>query len=238
MTRIRGVAHRGYPARYPENTLPAFRAAIDLDFSIVELDVHLSKDGIPVVIHDYRVDRVTDGRGEVGDLTLSELKKLRVHNSEEIPTLEEALELLKGRATISIELKQAGSLYPGLEEVVLKSVMQRDMLDQVYLLAFDQYSLLRARELNKDVELGINIGGVGPFYFEPMKRLSVRYLAVPIRYLTDTLVNKAQEEEVQLITWPVDTPEQMERIRRYPSVLPTTNELERWRDFYLEHFGS
>ncbi|WP_054711360.1 glycerophosphodiester phosphodiesterase family protein [Bacillus sp. JCM 19041] len=71
---INAIAHRGYAAKYPENTYTAFAAAIELRFAVIELDVHLSLDGIPVVIHDFNVDRVTDGKGDVDQFTVAELK--------------------------------------------------------------------------------------------------------------------------------------------------------------------
>src|ERR1044071_10471953 len=95
------VAHRGASAEQPENTLRAFEAAVDLGADAVEFDVRMSADGHAVVVHDPAVDRTTDGHGLVRDLTLAELKALRVRSSrggeadqQEIPTLDETLALL------------------------------------------------------------------------------------------------------------------------------------------------
>ncbi|MBB6730893.1 glycerophosphodiester phosphodiesterase family protein [Cohnella zeiphila] len=232
---IHAVAHRGYPVKYPENTLSAYRASLDLNFTYVELDVHLSKDGVPVLMHDFTVNRLTDGTGYIKDFTLEELKRLRVRETEQIPTLEEALALYKGRAMVSIELKQAGDIYPGLEEKVLESVRRAGMLDQVYIISFDTYSVIKTRKLCPDVELGIVMSGCTPFVFEPMKELSIRYLAVPVHALTHAYADECLERGLQLIAWPGDTEEQMQKLLQYPSVLVTTNELERWRDFVIRH---
>lgn len=89
--KVKALAHRGYSAKYPENTLSSFRAAYDLGFTHLELDVHLSKDGVPVLMHDLRIDRTTNGKGFVKDYTYEELKQFRVGDRETIPTLEEAL---------------------------------------------------------------------------------------------------------------------------------------------------
>ncbi|NVM57641.1 MAG: glycerophosphodiester phosphodiesterase [Desulfobacterales bacterium] len=107
------VAHRGLAAGYPENTLPAFRHALELGVGFIELDLRMTKDGIPVVIHDDTVDRTTDGQGEVGTFTLAEIKKLDAGSSaspdfagERIPTLKETLELvtsLGGKALLDIK---------------------------------------------------------------------------------------------------------------------------------------
>lgn len=107
------VAHRGLAPGYPENTLPAFRRALELGVGFIELDLRMTKDRIPVIIHDDTVDRTTDGQGEVGTFTLAEIKKLDAGSSsspgfagERIPTLKETLELvtsLGGKALLDIK---------------------------------------------------------------------------------------------------------------------------------------
>ena len=180
---IRGVAHRGYPKRYPENTLVSYRAAVELSYSHLELDVQLSKDGVPVVIHDPSVDRTTDGKGQVRDLTLAELKEFRIAGTEEIPTLEEALLLLKDKLIVDIELKQMGDLYPGLERAVLDTVKRLDMREQTFLTSFDHYSLSRARELDDRMELGVINHGTSPALFPFMKDIRCRYISVQHPYI-------------------------------------------------------
>ena len=106
------VAHRGASAEAPENTLAAFRLALQQGAPAVECDVHLSADGCPVVIHDETVDRTTNGKGAVVGLTRAALRGLDAGSwrgprfaGEPIPTLEEALELCAGRARLFIEIK-------------------------------------------------------------------------------------------------------------------------------------
>src|SRR5690625_7519217 len=107
--KIRGIAHRGFPGRAPENTLSSFQLACDLAFTHLELDVQLTKDGVPVLIHDYSINRMTNGEGLVRDYTLKQLKEFKVKDVERIPTLEEALNMLKGKISILVELKNARS---------------------------------------------------------------------------------------------------------------------------------
>ena len=90
------IAHRGASDDEPENTLRAFRRAIELGADMVELDVHLSRDGHVVVIHDDDVARTTDGTGEVPSLTLGELRRLNAGKGERIPTLQEVIDLVRG----------------------------------------------------------------------------------------------------------------------------------------------
>lgn len=99
--------HRGASAELPENTLAAFRRALDHGAEGIELDVALSVDGVAVVLHDTSVDRTTDGTGDVADLALDQLRVLDAGAGEPIPTLDEVLALAAGRAEVNIELKAA-----------------------------------------------------------------------------------------------------------------------------------
>ncbi len=83
--------HRGYPARFPENSLAGFAFALEQGIDGLEFDVHLTKDNVPVVIHDERIDRTTDGFGRVVDYTYDELREFHLENGEGIPTLAEFL---------------------------------------------------------------------------------------------------------------------------------------------------
>ncbi|MGN7380800.1 Glycerophosphoryl diester phosphodiesterase [Chlamydia abortus] len=226
---IRGVAHRGDPVHFPENTLSAFESAVNHSYSHLELDVQLSRDGVPVICHDLSVDRTTDGSGRIKDLTLAELKKLRI-GQEELPTLEEALTLLKDRIIVNIELKQLGRYYPGLEEASLEVVRKLGMEEQVFFTSFDHYSVLRMRELHSEVGLGWINHGASPAFFPLMKERNLRYLAVGYRYLTPEFIRECEQNEIQLIAWTVDDEEHMRMISRYPSLLVCTNELSRWAE--------
>lgn len=120
------IAHRGGAALAPENTLAAFKAAMDAGADAVELDVHLSRDGRLIVMHDETVDRTTDGSGAIADLTGAELKRLDAgswfgagYAGERVPYLEEVLALA---AHPVIELKYGSERYPGIEETVVHAL--------------------------------------------------------------------------------------------------------------------
>ena len=102
---IHNIAHRGASAYEPENTLRAFARAIEMGATMLELDVHLSLDGALVVIHDPDLSRTTNGRGLVSDLPLAEIQRLDAGLGEHVPTLEEVIEEVRGRAQLYIELK-------------------------------------------------------------------------------------------------------------------------------------
>lgn len=109
------AAHRGWKAKYPENTLQAFKAALALGVDQLETDVHVTKDGALVLIHDATVDRTTNGTGNVSDLTLAELKALDAGNGEQIPTLLEFMELVKDHPTITLDIELKEYPTPGKE---------------------------------------------------------------------------------------------------------------------------
>ena len=156
------IAHRGASAAAPQNTLAAFRRAIELGADGVELDVHLSADGVPVVMHNYDVDETTDGTGLVSDQTLAELKQLDAGSKfspqfagERIPTLAEVFEALEGKLLVNIELKDISIKGVGLEAPVAEVVRQCGMEKKVLFSSFDPLTLRRMRPLAPQIPSGL-----------------------------------------------------------------------------------
>ncbi|MUK87342.1 glycerophosphodiester phosphodiesterase [Ornithinibacillus sp. L9] len=230
--RIRGVAHRGYPRNYPENTLSSFQAAIDLGFTHMELDVHLSKDGVPVVMHDHSIDRMTDGKGEIKNYTLKELKQFNIEPDEKIPSLKEALLLAKDQIIVSIELKKP-ELYPGIEKKVYEVISKLDMIDQVYIISFNHKTLAKLRVLSSELHIGPLVSRVKKSHFNLIKKLNANYFAVKYDSVKDKHIKQCEDMDVQLVVWTVNREEDMTSIGNYPSVLVTTDELEKYSNLYL-----
>jgi glycerophosphoryl diester phosphodiesterase len=162
LTKI--IAHRGASLYAPENTLASFKLALEVNADGVELDVHLTKNGVPVVIHDYDVKRTTNGTGFVNELTDSELKQLdagswfdKEFHNETIPLLSEVLELFvdaKDDFLINIELKSGSTVYPQIEEKVLKLVSDLELNDKVLISSFDHYAIEKVKNLNEEIKTG------------------------------------------------------------------------------------
>lgn len=157
MTEI--FAHRGASGYAPENTMEAFRLAKDMGADGIELDVHLSKDGEVVVIHDETLDRTSNGQGKIRDYTLAELKKFSVHNGMEkykgvqIPTLKEVLDFVKDSSMkVNIELKTGIYWYEGIEEKTMDIVKTMGMEDRVIYSSFNHYSIQKVLEQNSHAE--------------------------------------------------------------------------------------
>lgn len=157
-------AHRGCSQMYPENTLLAFEKAAEIDgLTGIELDIQLTKDNYMVVCHDERVDRTTDGIGELRQYTLAELKKLRIDAGngklEKIPTIEEVLDLLKKKLDsglkLNIELKNSIFPYEGLEEKIVDLVYRHGVQERIIYSSFYAQSLAQIKEMDSCAETGI-----------------------------------------------------------------------------------
>ena len=162
------VAHRGASADHPENTLVAFEAAIAAGADGVELDVRLTADGVAVVLHDAETGVVTDGSGPVSGMRLAELKRLRVRG-EKVPTLDEALEVISGRAIANLEIKNLpgeadyDSPREAVVEAVAASVQRVGFEGTVLVSSFNWLSIERARELLPGALTGfLTIGAIDP----------------------------------------------------------------------------
>lgn len=157
-----GVAHRGASREAPENTLAAFRRAIAVGVPAVECDVQRSRDGRLVVIHDQTVDRTTDGRGRVAALTFDDLRRLDAGSwfglefaSERIPSLDEVLDLARGRAVVLLEIKNGPMFYEGIEPQVAETLRRHGMIEAALVMSFDHAAVRTMRAAAPDVATAI-----------------------------------------------------------------------------------
>lgn len=157
------AAHRGGALLWPENSLRAFRKAVELGADYLEFDVHLTKDGEPVVIHDPTLDRTTTGTGPVRERTLAELQVLRLRDrdgaatDEPLPTLDEVVQVAaKGHRQMLLEIKvdDRRQRYPGLEETVIAVLDRHGMAPSTIVMAFEAETWRRVRALRPDVRAG------------------------------------------------------------------------------------
>lgn len=156
------VGHRGALASAPENTLPAFEEGLAQGANVIELDIHRSQDGELVVIHDFRVDRTTDGHGYVKDLTLAELKRLDAGSrfspafkDTRIPLLREVLEWARGRVWLAVEIKSDWITYEGIEAALVDQLHRSEMVEQVVVISFDHCCTKRVKDIDPSIATGI-----------------------------------------------------------------------------------
>ncbi len=158
------IAHRGASAYYPENTMPAFKAAVEMNADMIELDVLLSKDNVPVVFHDKYLDKKSNGQGLLSDHTLSELKKLDAGSwfhekfkGVQIPTLQEVLEFTSGKIALNIEIKtEAVSAENNtIEKSVIDLVEHYNLENEVIISSFDYRAIERVKSLNPKIQTAL-----------------------------------------------------------------------------------
>lgn len=159
------IAHRGASAYYPENTMAAFKAAVEMGAEMLELDVMMSQDGVPVVFHDTRLSRRSNGKGYLPNHTLAELKKLDAgswfdprFSDQKIPTLEEALAFAAGKIAVNIEIKSqavSGSLIGGVEKKSLDLVRKYGMENYVLFSSFNYEAVRSFKKLNPTIPVAL-----------------------------------------------------------------------------------
>ncbi len=222
--RVLNIAHQGANELAPANTLPAFLKAAELGADGVELDAHLSADGVVVVLHDFTVDRTTDGSGRVTELPLAALKELDAGSwfdpafaGERIPTLEEVFAAVGDRLLIDVELKVLPRQNDGLEAAVVRLVERHGLADRVLLSSFNPLALRRVRRLAPHLPIGFL------YRATPLFRLA-RFLAWLMRGLRPEFFNlhgplvrpadvrRAHARGQRLIAWTVDEPERMREL--------------------------
>ena len=157
------VGHRGAMGSRPENTLAAFEHAAKLGAEWIELDVHLAKDGVPVVIHDFSLERTTSGKGKVASRTSKDLAALDAGTwfdpkfaKEHVPTLDEALAWAKARnVRVQIELKGDPVVAKGLPEAVVASLGRTGTTKDVLVISFDHAAVKLVKKLAKAIRTGV-----------------------------------------------------------------------------------
>lgn len=217
----KNFAHRGFSGNYPENTMLAFRKAIEAGADGIELDVHFSKDKELVIIHDELLDRTTDSTGLVSDYTLEELKKVDasfkfkgMYGKNEIPTLREYFELVKDLPDFvtNIELKTGVNEYHGIEKAVLEMIDEYSLRDRIIISSFNHFSVMRFKALAPEMKCGfleeswiINMGAY-------TKSHAIECVHPIFCNLTDECYKEMRDAGLEINTWTVNEKEDMRRL--------------------------
>jgi len=215
------IAHRGFSGAAPENTLAAFKKAMEVGSDMIELDVHLSKDGQVVDIHDDTLKRTTSGNGKVADFNLQELKQLDAGKwfgsrffGERIPTLKEVLELTRGKIPIHIELKE-GDLgrytITDLADRSLKEVEQAGMLNQVLFGSFNLSAVDRIREKHPRLPVALIYNKAWDHPQDATGGRPIPVLSSSGKVLNQANASKARQQGMKVFVWTLDKEEHMEQ---------------------------
>jgi len=226
------VAHRGGAALAPENTLSAFENALQIGVDMVECDVHLSKDGELVVMHDPDVSRTTNGTGQISQMTLAEIKKLNAAAkftsgtwaAQPPPTLGELLDLVKGKAGIQIEIKLAAgnARYPGIEKKVADALAAHGMTDKAIVISFDFPTLKDIKSFDARIKTGALVNAQWmtarmdkspeQILDEVIKATSSDYFMPTSASVSEALVKATHAKWLKMGVWTVDATAEMKRL--------------------------
>lgn len=218
--RVLAFAHRG-GAYHPEiegleNTLAAFRHAVELGYTYLETDVHVTKDGALLAFHDKVLDRVTDRMGAIADLTLTEIRDARIAGREQIPTFGQLLDAFPD-ALFNIDIKG-----PGAAGVLADVIREHELWDRVLVGSFSPARIREFRRLTGGrVPTAAHVWEIVAFRLLPSARLAnllagrdfaafqVPHRRHGIRVVTPGLVRRAHAAGKQVHVWTVDDPDEM-----------------------------
>lgn len=211
-----GFAHRGGAEVHPENTERAFRHAVDLGFTHIETDVHVTRDDVAIAFHDDRLDRVTDRKGEIAALTWEQVSRARVDGTDEIMRLEELFEAFPDTC-INLDPKHDASVEP-LAEVILRT----KSVERVLVGAFSDRRIDRVRSLvGEDLAISAGPRRVLALMLRsrhiPAPLSGVVAVQVPVRFrrleiVSPRFVRAAHEQGLHVHVWTINSPDEMTRL--------------------------
>ncbi|MDP9409038.1 MAG: glycerophosphodiester phosphodiesterase [Actinomycetota bacterium] len=199
------IGHRGAAGLEPENTLRSFRRAVEEGADVLEIDLRLTRDGHLVVLHDYTVDRTTNGTGPVHGLTLAEVQRLDGGLGEKVPTFREAL----GAATLPIhaELKVRE-----VAEPLARLLLDEDVDERVTPISFDPEALRQVKRVLPDRPVGLVLSGAPPEATERARAVGADLISLEWAHLDAEAVERCRRAELKVTAWTVNEPEQIRRV--------------------------
>lgn len=207
---IEVTAHRGAAAIEPENTLRGFRYALSLGVQRIELDVHLSRDGQLIVMHDALVDRTTNGSGAIAEMDAEEIQKLDAGKGERVPLLQEVIDLFQehwqsgGKTMMQIELKGPHTAAPTVD-----AVQQNNIVDKVVLSSFDEARLAEAIQLLPQATSAFITAKLEPDPLPIALRIGANGICLNHNIATREWIERIQAAGLQARVWNIDEVERM-----------------------------
>ncbi|MEK4273260.1 glycerophosphodiester phosphodiesterase [Paenibacillus sp. FSL R7-0026] len=237
------VAHRGFSSIAPENTMAAFLMAMERpEVQWMELDVQLSRDGVPVVIHDFTVDRTTNGKGLVRETDWADLQRLdagawknKSYKGERIPALSELLDRSCGRVRLNIELKTQGDMYPGLPAAVIHEVRKRHMQNDVVITSFEPAALIEVKKLAPEIQTGLIIDARPGDLLTALRQMNSTFLSIGYTNVDKSLMNEMRSAGIRVMAWTVDDKTIMKKLAAVdPELMLCTNRPDVWELAFQE----
>ncbi len=233
------IAHRGASGHCPENTMAAFKKALEMGAKAIELDVHQTLDHELVVCHDNDLRRTGKDRRALKNLHWADAKDIDVGTwfderfaKERLPLLSEVYDLLPAHVELHLEIKKGSSLYPGIEERVVDMLHKRGVLARTLVSSFDHEALYSVRSLDASARLGYLLGLTRlPAAFKEMGELKAESLNMSIRQVTPRAVKAAKDRGYKVYVYTVNHPADRDKMDKLgvDGIFCNYPELDLWR---------
>jgi glycerophosphoryl diester phosphodiesterase len=213
------IAHRGASGHAPENTMAAFRRAIQLGAGFIETDLHLTRDAKFVAIHDATLERTTNGQGSIHDATLAELRKLdagqwydREFSGERIPTLEEILDFSRENDVVFyLEIKY--DVAWGMHHTLVAAIRKAENAARTIVISFDPSTIAAVRRVDPSIMVGLLADETDhvarPDLVQTAQRAGARQLCLQSSLLTTEIVDRAHAADLQVVAWTINEAQAM-----------------------------
>jgi glycerophosphoryl diester phosphodiesterase len=208
------IAHRGASAIEPENTLAAFRRALEFPFvKMIELDVYAIPSGELLVIHDNKVDRTTKGKGWVMESSFEYLRSLNAGGGkdEKIPTLNEVLDLINRRVKVNIELKGEHTAAP-VKKVIEEYCAKGWAPDDFLVSSFHHEELRKFKQLMPGIPVGVIFVGIPLGYAEYAERIKAESINLSIEFINQEIVDDAHRRGIKVFCWTLREADEIEKM--------------------------
>jgi glycerophosphoryl diester phosphodiesterase len=218
------IGHRGYPFSYPENTLLSFKKAIECGADGVEMDVHLAKDGKPVIFHDFNLKRLTGIDDFIFNIPSYSLKRIKVKGTEEtIPLFDDVIHALN-KSKIFLELKtideRGNFYYSSIEKIIADRIEEYDLYDNLTVISFDPFVLERLRKYDDKIKIGLDFERESEKIFnreklpEYAERISLDYFLPEWQLLKDDeFISNEMPKSSEIYCWTLNDVSKVEQLK-------------------------
>jgi len=210
------IAHRGAKGYAAENSIGAFRKALELHSDGIEIDVHLNASGEVMVIHDETVDRTTNASGKVKELTSDDFRKIRIKNTvENVPTLTETIDFLTASCLLNIEIKSADATDGVIREIDLAVEEKGWSFDQFLISSFDWLVLKKIKETRPEIPIGVLTETDLPLAIEFAKVYGAHSIHPHFHLIDELSVSQMQSIGLKVFAWTANDPSDIKQLKDF-----------------------
>jgi len=215
------VAHRGWSSKAPENTLPSIKLALNEEkIDAIEIDIHMTRDDVMVVVHDFTLGRTSNGTGCIRDYTYNELLQYdfggwfsKEFANEKIPCLEEVLDMIDGKKELIIEIKKGGSNYLNMSKKLCSLLSSYKHKEKIKIKSFNHEVVKEISEMEKDICTGLLIYGLPNLLIEQINYTEASFVSMHYEYITKKLIEDLSKNNMDVMAWTVNKKEDIEHIK-------------------------